>query len=667
MLVHMESLRNIGLHYRGLYCLQIACGFEDSCLMFAKIDRLRDRSPSCLGTENSVSSSVFLLQHQSEIVKLNETGVFRGEVALAAGSSLELKVQLLFASTHDNALRTDLSELGEESNFRTVCTVKLELSNPMLGVNQFVPVIFTDAFSSVLSCSVHCMPVGYKFSLNSQPATDLFAFSRVWFPQPGTVLSVEEIETLYHSYVMLLALAHNKVRKLLLRVLRKAGVKKRRGLLPASIQLPLSRSLFVSEVAMHQTHLLRTPFTSCFVSRGKAAVTQIVYEELSEVASRMCEIRHLLSTMIREYPCSFLQVTEFDYHSLMKAKWDENVFTENVRSINSPTDSSVLGKHCRAASSRRNSKFFLCAENLAIRDPEIFLPPDLSPILFEEKYDRRLERWSPEWFSSKNHPDFRPSIHLFVCVHGLLGSRYDMKRISDTLALLRPEAEILISKANENLTEGCIEEMGRRLASEVTTYIAALNSKRLEKISFIGHSLGGLIIRASLPLLAQHKALMHLFFSLNSPHLGCNGNSKLVDAGLWLIRKFNKSLCLDQLAMTDSDSIHSTLLYKLAKQEQLGWFKHVILLNNSQDNYVTCESARIQCSKQECASKGFVCEMADLLQSSLSPNKLTRVEVNYKSKEKRLGKLIGKTGHVRVLDDRALLMMLIYRQAEAFV
>ena len=52
------------------------------------------------------------------------------------------------------------------------------------------------------------------------------------------------------------------------------------------------------------------------------------------------------------------------------------------------------------------------------------------------------------------------------------------------------------------------------------------------RISFIGHSLGGLIIRASLPYLKEYKDQFYTYLTLSTPHLGLiYGNSSLVDAG----------------------------------------------------------------------------------------------------------------------------------------
>ena len=53
-------------------------------------------------------------------------------------------------------------------------------------------------------------------------------------------------------------------------------------------------------------------------------------------------------------------------------------------------------------------------------------------------------------------------------------------------------------------------------------------------MSFIGYSLGGLIIRACLPHLEQYADKMYTYFSLSSPHLGYLSNaSKIVEAGLY--------------------------------------------------------------------------------------------------------------------------------------
>jgi len=74
-----------------------------------------------------------------------------------------------------------------------------------------------------------------------------------------------------------------------------------------------------------------------------------------------------------------------------------------------------------------------------------------------------------------------------------------MRLLKNNLSLMHPDAIFLSSTSNEEQTEGDIFEMGERLANEVKQYIQSFCPVScLARISFIGHSLGGLIIRASL-------------------------------------------------------------------------------------------------------------------------------------------------------------------------
>ena len=57
--------------------------------------------------------------------------------------------------------------------------------------------------------------------------------------------------------------------------------------------------------------------------------------------------------------------------------------------------------------------------------------------------------------------------------------------------------------------------------------------------------MGGLIVRAALPYLLEYKNLFYTYMSLASPHLGYMYNSnKLLDAGMWVMKKFKKSKSL---------------------------------------------------------------------------------------------------------------------------
>jgi len=80
--------------------------------------------------------------------------------------------------------------------------------------------------------------------------------------------------------------------------------------------------------------------------------------------------------------------------------------------------------------------------------------------------------------------------------------------------------------------------------------------------------LGGLISRAALPYLEEHRAKMFNFITLSSPHLGYMYNqSTIIDAGMWFLKTWKKSICLEQLRMKDYDSkgsLEQCKLYQLS-------------------------------------------------------------------------------------------------------
>ena len=88
--------------------------------------------------------------------------------------------------------------------------------------------------------------------------------------------------------------------------------------------------------------------------------------------------------------------------------------------------------------------------------------------------------------------------------------------------------------------------MGYRLSEEVHQYIReSCPGSNLGRLTFIGHSLGGLIIRSALPHLEKYKDKMYGYLSLCSPHLGyMYKSSKLFSAGMWIMKKWKKSISL---------------------------------------------------------------------------------------------------------------------------
>jgi hypothetical protein len=115
------------------------------------------------------------------------------------------------------------------------------------------------------------------------------------------------------------------------------------------------------------------------------------------------------------------------------------------------------------------------------------------------------------------------------------------------------------------------------------------------RISFVGHSMGGIIIRSALSYIKNLDPYLHTYMSFSSPHLGyLYEPSALVQAGLWLLNAWQKVPSLDELCMRDSSDLRKSLLYRLSENNSLKGFQKLALLSSSQDEYVPYESARIE-------------------------------------------------------------------------
>jgi len=132
-----------------------------------------------------------------------------------------------------------------------------------------------------------------------------------------------------------------------------------------------------------------------------------------------------------------------------------------------------------------------------------------------------------------------------------------MQVLRNEIFLKYPDALIMCSMDNEEHTDGNIHEMGLRLANEITQYIEEnCPGNAMSRLSLVGHSLGGIICRACLPFIVEFHHQLYLFMSFASPHLGfMYSASKLVSAGLWVIKKWKKSECLKMLTMADDKDL----------------------------------------------------------------------------------------------------------------
>jgi hypothetical protein len=265
--------------------------------------------------------------------------------------------------------------------------------------------------------------------------------------------------------------------------------------------------------------------------------------------------------------------------------------------------------------------------NRAIQDMHIFGDPMRVPIVIIERvwnaprrtfsdnsYMRHVDRIDSSLLNghddesgTKKHINPQHTgreLKIVVFVHGFQGHHLDLRLIRNQWLLIDPKIEFLMSEANEERTHGDFREMGQRLAQEVVSFFKRKKDKharygRLKniKLSFVGHSIGNVIIRAAIAdsLMDPYRKYFHTYISLSGPHLGyLYSSNSLFNSGLWLLKKLKSTQVIHQLTLTDDPDLQNTFFYKLCKQKTLCSFKNIILLSSPQDGYVPYHSARIE-------------------------------------------------------------------------
>jgi len=223
------------------------------------------------------------------------------------------------------------------------------------------------------------------------------------------------------------------------------------------------------------------------------------------------------------------------------------------------------------------------------------------------------------------------------------------------------------SGANVGRNEDEISTMGKRLGNEVLEFIQSnCAGDKLEKISFVGYSLGGTIIRAALPYLHNYRPKFHGYVSLGSPHLGyLYKKGQVFNTGMWLINNLNDSPVISKLSYDDGHSIADCYMYRLSQMEGLDWFQHVLLVGSSQDEWVPYESTRMQYTvkaKSDDKRGAAYASMVSSMMRRLPVQTLYRVDINFFMKQQgALDSMLGRTAHGLLLADQEVLKMIVER------
>uniref|UniRef100_A0A669BMI2 Family with sequence similarity 135 member B n=1 Tax=Oreochromis niloticus TaxID=8128 RepID=A0A669BMI2_ORENI len=270
----------------------------------------------------------------------------------------------------------------------------------------------------------------------------------------------------------------------------------------------------------------------------------------------------------------------------------------------------------------------------------------------------------PYFPPEEDDEEFDDGIHLVVCVHGLDGNSADLRLVKTFIELGLPGSRLdfLMSERNQADTFADFDAMTDRLLDEIIQHIQLYNLT-IGRISFIGHSLGNVIIRSVLtrPRFRCYLPKLHTFLSLSGPHLGTlYNNSTLVSTGLWLMQKLKKSGSLLQLTFRDHVDPRKTFLYLLSQKPGLQFFKNVVLVASPQDRYVPFHSARIEMCKTALKDRTTGPVYTEMINNLLQPLveakecRLIRQNV-FHALPNTANTLIGRAAHIAVLDSELFL------------
>ncbi|XP_019092980.1 PREDICTED: protein FAM135B-like isoform X2 [Camelina sativa] len=266
-------------------------------------------------------------------------------------------------------------------------------------------------------------------------------------------------------------------------------------------------------------------------------------------------------------------------------------------------------------------------------------------------------------------------LKIVVFVHGFQGHHLDLRLVRNQWLLIDPKIEFLMSEANEERTHGDFREMGQRLAQEVVSFLKRKKDRYARqgqlkgiKLSFVGHSIGNVIIRTALAdsLMEPYRKFLHTYLSLSGPHLGyLYSTNSLFNSGLWLLKKLKSTQVIHQLTLTDDPDLRHTFFYKLCKQKTLENFKNIILLSSPQDGYVPYHSARIEsCQPASFDSSKRGIAFLEMLNNCLdqirrpvpeAPHQqrvFMRCDVNFDTTVygRNLNSFIGRAAHIEFLE-----------------
>ena len=429
------------------------------------------------------------------------------------------------------------------------------------------------------------------------------------------------------------------------------------------------------------------------------AIATAIMQRINGVAGQIAVLWHqLMEVMPRAYTEVELML-RVDWEKQAKAYCEMSVISQRLsrKHLIDPPDLDAAETHGVAAEQlRKDPKFapppgslaeMKMHERLPVFDVGMFSRREVGCIFFKSQFGKKTvaeyDKFLKEESGAVDAGDIQldeesgkvvPSgYHVIVLQHGFQGSQFDMRLFRDFLTFLFPHYKYLIATSNQNDTDVNFEVMGERLAKEIAKYIedkCGYGGRKMARLSFIGHSIGSVIVRTALQTKTMSPYLdkLHSFMTLSSPHAGHMFSPNYINTGLWLMKRWKKSLALEQVSLTDARDVPSSFMYGLSKSGGLSLFKKkVVLVSSHTDTYSPYHSARLEICRaaiNDVSGNGQAYrEMLEFVWKGVTASRVEKVDVSFKFEESGLDTLIGRAAHIRFLDSFELTasLCLIYR------
>ena len=648
--LQLLCFRNVGLHQHGHYKVRITGEYlsEDTVLPAKPLYCQQYPQSVEPGVEitgkagideegSGYESGSFYVDEELEEARMNDICCF--EAVMTATASLKTSpLTLVVSLVH----RYDRQEGGN------VAKVKVHISGPLSGVHEFYQVVFPNEFCSTLDVIIH----------TSMARCDL----------PSEVYEDDGVEREVQLKKAFERVVAPVVRDL--DALQGMVADVRKYIPDFSSLVTLTQD--ISPTSWREPDYQLTRYWAYFLEICPSGPSSAVLESLQHMLNYAAfYVNELMSAVLRLG--AMRPEIMYAYYVEKKQNYREILANHSVikrtKAVNSPPLMSPIdiGNRHRVEAGEKRKEAVPIPISQIFDDTNADIQPATMPVLFADMYTMEKEG------EPLPVPTSTPSgFHLVVLVNGYMGSNLDMMIIHNYIAKkYNQRVGFLLSRANEGEdTKHDIMELGRRLANEVERYIKDYYANDLGRLSFVGFSLGGVVVRAALCYLEEYKEKMFTLITLSSPHLGLMySSSVLVDAGVWFLRKFTNTPSLTQLSMKDSSVIQGTCLYQLSQHPGLQWFQHIALFSSADDNYAPIESARIELTEKATngSEQGYLfIEMAERLLGSVKPERLIRVNVDFVLPVS-LDHIVGRKAHLEFLSNHHFLTALTEAFPELFI